>query len=495
MADRNIPGGDSSFASVVLLTHFDGANNATTFTEQTGKTLTATDGAKLSTTSPKFGTASLVLDGAGDYVTTPGVSDFVFGSGDFTVEAWIKTSTTREQLIVDFYVPLQLTWQLELNSSGRLNFYGSNGSSNGAIATGTSILTNGAWHHVAVSRASGTTRLFVDGALEATASDSRNYSYTASFLAIGAQVTTRNSSYDFPGNIDDVRITKGVARYTAAFTAPGLPFPDSGVVVVAQTLDGVTQSAASAAIVKAASTATLATVTQSATATVSSGTVSASAAQTLAGVSQSATAKTIVSASASQTLQGVAQAATATATEQFSGSQTLASVTQAATATVTAIPTFSAAQTLDAVAQQATGVARVSGGAAQALSGVTSTATGSITVGVSATQALAGVDSSAAGSVVVATQGAQALDGVAQTATATVAETVRAFVAAQVLAAVSQNARLRHRYVFERNERTVDVRAESRVFAVAAEDRSFEVAPESRGIAIAGEDRRIAFTD
>lgn len=89
----------------------------------------------------------------------------------------------------------------------------------------------------------------------------------------------------------------------------------------------------------------------------------------------------------------------------------------------------------------------------------------------------------------------QTLQGVAQIATGAVVDTVRAFVAAQVLAAVSQTARLRHEYVFERNERTVDVRAESRLFAVLAEDRSFEVAPESRSVAIVGEDRRIAFTD
>lgn len=453
MADRNIPGGDASFASVVLLAHFDGANGATTFTEQTGKTLTAADGAKLSTTSPKFGSASLALDGAGDYVTTPGVTDFVFGSGDFTVEAWIKTSTTREQLIVDFYVPLQVTWQLELNSAGRLNFYGSTGAANGAIATGTSVLTNGAWHHVAVTRTGSTTKLFVDGTQEASVTDARNFSYTTSFLAIGAQVTTRNTSYDFPGNIDDVRVTKGVGRYTANFTPPVSPFPDVGTVVVAQTLDGVSQAATVSGIAKA------------------------SAAQTLSAVSQTATSAVLAKLSAGQTLAGVSQAATVTV-----------STTDAH---------FSAAQTLDGVTQSAAAVVVGKFSAAQQLTGVSQTATAVVQnfAHIAGSQTLDGVSQGATAKIGIATAAAQTLDGVSQAATATVADTVRDFVAAQVLAAVTQTARMRHRYVFERNERTRDVQAERRGLVVIAEVRSFDVQPESRMVALAGENRRIAFTD
>lgn len=220
-------GSDPFFGNVSLLAHFDGTNGSTTFVEQKGKTLSGAGNAQLSTTSPKFGTASLLLDGTGDYVTTTSsLSDFVFGTGDFTIEAFIKTSTVREQLIVDFYTPLTVSWQLELNSAGRLNLYGSNGTTNGAIATASSVLTNGAWRHVAATRSGTTIQLFVDGTSEASVTDGRNFSFSTSALAIGAQFATRNSSYDFPGNIDEVRITKGVARYTSNFTVPAAAFPD-----------------------------------------------------------------------------------------------------------------------------------------------------------------------------------------------------------------------------------------------------------------------------
>lgn len=220
-------GGDPFFGNVTLLMHFDGTSGSTTFTEQKGKTFAGAGNAQLSTSSPKFGTASLLLDGTGDYVsTTSNLSDFVFGTNDFTVEAFINTSTLREQLIIDFFTPLNISWQLELNSSGRLNFYGSDGSTNGPIATATSVLTNGAWHHVAASRTGSSLRLFVDGVSEASVTDGRNFSFATSTLAIGAQVASRNAAYDFPGNIDEVRITKGVGRYTSNFTAPVAAFPN-----------------------------------------------------------------------------------------------------------------------------------------------------------------------------------------------------------------------------------------------------------------------------
>lgn len=72
----------------------------------------------------------------------------------------------------------------------------------------------------------GTARIFVDGMKEFEGSDTSNYSTTQSVLAIGAQVALRNPAYDFIGYIQDVRITKGVARYTSSFTPLALPFSD-----------------------------------------------------------------------------------------------------------------------------------------------------------------------------------------------------------------------------------------------------------------------------
>lgn len=78
----------------------------------------------------------------------------------------------------------------------------------------------------AAARSAGTLRFFVDGVLDGSAALGRNFQATLVF-GVGAQVASRNSVYDFPGYIDEVRITKGVCRYTDNFAPPTGPFPDS----------------------------------------------------------------------------------------------------------------------------------------------------------------------------------------------------------------------------------------------------------------------------
>ena len=213
--------GDQHFENVVLLLHMDGVNGGGTFVDSSfsQKTVTAAGNAAISTAKSKWGGASLLLDGSGDYLSTQGHDDFVFGTGDFTVELWVNTTTTAEKVLVDQYDGSN-SWQFSMKN-GKLQWY-----SGGVYALVGSIPVNtGAWHHVAATRSAGTLRLFVNGTLDGTVALGTNYT-TKVALGIGAQVTTRNASYDLPGNIDDLRITKGVCRYTANFTPPTAPFQD-----------------------------------------------------------------------------------------------------------------------------------------------------------------------------------------------------------------------------------------------------------------------------
>jgi hypothetical protein len=63
--------------------------------------------------------------------------------------------------------------------------------------------------------------------LRGSVTDSRDYSPSITYFGVGAQINSRNAAYDFVGHIDEVRMTKGVARYTANFTVPTSTFPDS----------------------------------------------------------------------------------------------------------------------------------------------------------------------------------------------------------------------------------------------------------------------------
>jgi hypothetical protein len=190
-----------------------------TLTDRAGKTVYAVGNAQLATTQQKFGSASLALDGTGDYVSLVSQLDFGFGTGDFTIEGWFYRDTTGVAVsLFDFRTAAtqNAPWVF-ITSGGTLAYY-VNGSTRISGAGG---ITAGSWHHVAVSRSGTNTKMFVNGTqIGVTWTDTTNY--IQSPLTIGARFT--GALEFFNGYIDDVRVTKGVARYTTTFTAPTSAF-------------------------------------------------------------------------------------------------------------------------------------------------------------------------------------------------------------------------------------------------------------------------------
>lgn len=184
--------------------------------DRAGKTVTVNGDAKLSTAVKKFGTASLALDGTGDYVTVASNPDFNFGTGDWTVELWAYRSVTGVvQTLFDYRPSAGTYFQINLGSTGVTRF-----AVNGAtVISGPNLVTN-TWTHIAVSKVSNVTRMFVNGTVVATTyADTNNYGQAT--IYIGA---TNTGASAFGGNIDDLRITKGIARYTTTFTVPTSAF-------------------------------------------------------------------------------------------------------------------------------------------------------------------------------------------------------------------------------------------------------------------------------
>ena len=227
---------DPHYSSVSILLHGDGADGSTTFTDSgpDSRTVTAVGNAKVSTTQSKYGGASLYFDGSGDKATASASADFVFGTGDFTLEGWVYITGGQSYARMIHFGPF---WgsndafginALDAEAPGKITFVSYKlGTSRLCIST-TTVSAN-TWYHVAVTRSSGVFRLFLDGVLEATNSSyvgvSIEESSTNTF-AVGSATTTSGGE-DFSGYIDDVRVTKGVARYTATFTPPTEPFTNS----------------------------------------------------------------------------------------------------------------------------------------------------------------------------------------------------------------------------------------------------------------------------
>jgi hypothetical protein len=188
-----------------------------TITDRVGKTVYPQGNAKLSTAIKKFGTASLALDGVGDYVTLTNQADFGFGTSDFTIETWVYKNTVAYQSLFDFRsAAIEQAIFLGINTSNQLYLY-----VNGVITITTAATVSlSTWTHVALVRSNATTKIYINGTQSgASWADITNYSTTKP-LRIGADWT---ASYGFTGYIDDVKVSKGVARYTSTFVAPTVP--------------------------------------------------------------------------------------------------------------------------------------------------------------------------------------------------------------------------------------------------------------------------------
>lgn len=200
------------------------------------KTIVVNGNAKLVTATKKYGTASLSLDGTGDYITVASQPDFNFGTGDFTIEGWARRTTSGSfQVLVDMRTAAtDIAVVIGVDNLNRLYVF-----INGAIRIqGTTSLTSSVFEHFALSRSGTNLKLFLNGSQEGiTYTDSNNYA--ARPFVVGADYTGVNA---FTGNIDDIRVCKGSAKYTSAFTAPTTALTGDNSTVLLLHFDGTNNS-------------------------------------------------------------------------------------------------------------------------------------------------------------------------------------------------------------------------------------------------------------
>jgi hypothetical protein len=225
--------GDPFFSNVSLLLHCDGTNGSTTIVDSSGspKTVTAVGNAQISTAQSKFGGASLLFDGNGDAATIPNTNNaFTFSTNTYTFECFIRpvalssfkilldVSATAGNFFGTLYLAhngTTLVWGTRPNTGSQYAY---------VEATGGTLTTN-TWQHVALSVNAGAAKAFINGVAVGSPITFSTPAYTPVGFGVGQFSNLLSAEYSFNGYIDEVRITNGVARYTANFTAPTAPFP------------------------------------------------------------------------------------------------------------------------------------------------------------------------------------------------------------------------------------------------------------------------------
>jgi len=226
----NVGETDPYFSNVVLLLHMGGNNGSTTFFDDSSiaNIVTASGNAQISTAQTKWGLSSALFDGNGDYLTASPNAAFAFELGDFTFETWIYLSAAPASPGAAIYDSDTLNsgngsrfnaFVLILDPNRKLTVY------SGAGFRGTTVtaVPLNQWSHIALVRSGYTWSFYIDGMRDAT-----RFDYVAN-LSVNRCTVGRvadSASYYLNGYIDELRVTKGVARYTSNFTPPTAAFPN-----------------------------------------------------------------------------------------------------------------------------------------------------------------------------------------------------------------------------------------------------------------------------
>jgi hypothetical protein len=165
----------------------------------------------------KYGAGAMYFDGTGDWLILPRNDLTNFGTGDFTVEGWVYSQVTGStyRTIFSAGASFQLYYrndEIELYLSANDSTYFING-----LKSPSSFTTN-TWHHFAVVRNGSNFNVYLNGISGSTGTSSSAVFHSTANPSIGIYGTT--SQFPWTGYMDDLRITKGVARYTSNFTPP-----------------------------------------------------------------------------------------------------------------------------------------------------------------------------------------------------------------------------------------------------------------------------------
>ena len=197
--------------------------NAGIFDNAMMNNLETVGNAQISTSVKKYGTGSLAFDGTTDYLQAPTNQIYAFGTGNFTIEFWVYANSWTTTASTVVRIAGASDWVCQFDGSGVMNFY-----ANGAAQlVDSGSPSTGVWTHYAIVRSGTSLKMYRSGTSVASATYATSIG-ASNVLLVGCGGDSNNTLYCLNGYIDELRITKGYARYTATFTPPTAALPDTG---------------------------------------------------------------------------------------------------------------------------------------------------------------------------------------------------------------------------------------------------------------------------
>lgn len=216
-----------------LLLHADGKNDSTTFKDEAGHIITPHGNVHIDTPKSKFGGASIYFDGSGDYLSISDSDDWHFGSADWTIVFWVNTAQIGNYQGLIHQMSSTKTYStLQIHDNGKIVFQSYKDNKLLFIIGSTSAITAGNWYHIALVHKDQTYTIYINGKKEASITTTHLWEDYTGPLEIAKLTNTINDSYYFYGWIDELRISKGIARWTSDFNPPSNPYsvdPDNTV--------------------------------------------------------------------------------------------------------------------------------------------------------------------------------------------------------------------------------------------------------------------------
>jgi hypothetical protein len=223
------------FSSVILMMHANGVDGSTAFVDSSSyaNPMNAGTTAHISTAQPKFGSGAATGFGNATLgLRVPDAAIFNFATVDWTIELWAYATTLggRSGLVEksDSFSTFNDPYFLRVQTNGAVQASGNYFDNTLAydLTSSAGLITLNAYHFITLQRAGPTVTLFVDGVIQGTATLIKNLAATTNSLLIGG-VQDSSSDRRFDGYIDDLRMTRGYARYSGNFTPPTAEFPNS----------------------------------------------------------------------------------------------------------------------------------------------------------------------------------------------------------------------------------------------------------------------------